>query len=87
MSALPRLFDVGDAGTRLDERNDLVAQVWKYAREFRPAAVLLENVPGLSRDPRLRRALFQAASRCGIRSPDLDRGMQRTSVSHSDDAG
>ena len=35
-----------------DKRNDLVGQVWSYANEFRPAAVLLENVPGLARDRR-----------------------------------
>lgn len=37
---------------RDDERNDLVRQVWRFAREFRPAAVLIENVPGLARDAR-----------------------------------
>ena len=37
---------------RDDERNDLVGQVWRFAREFRPAAVLVENVPGLARDER-----------------------------------
>lgn len=37
---------------RDDERNDLVDQVWRFAREFRPAAVLIENVPGLARDER-----------------------------------
>ena len=43
-----------------DERNDLVAQVWRFTREFRPTAVLIENVPGLSKDKRwilLRRQL------------------------------
>lgn len=35
-----------------DERNDLIAQVWRFADELRPAAVLVENVPGLARDPR-----------------------------------
>lgn len=37
---------------RDDERNDLVRQVWRFARVFRPAAVLVENVPGLARDER-----------------------------------
>ena len=43
-----------------DERNDLVAQVWRFTREFRPAAVMVENVPGLASDVRwirLRRQL------------------------------
>ena len=35
-----------------DERNDLIGQVWRFADELRPAAVLVENVPGLARDPR-----------------------------------
>ena len=35
-----------------DERNDLIGQVWRFAEELRPAAVLVENVPGLARDPR-----------------------------------
>ncbi|MYD98109.1 MAG: DNA cytosine methyltransferase [Gammaproteobacteria bacterium] len=43
----------------LDERNDLVGQVWSYAREFQPAAILLENVPGLARDPRCQRLFRQ----------------------------
>ena len=57
----------------LDERNDLVAQVWKYAREFRPAAVLLENVPGLSRDPRCDRLFRQLrAAGYGLRTWIVD---------------
>ncbi|MCY3584844.1 MAG: DNA cytosine methyltransferase [Acidimicrobiaceae bacterium] len=35
-----------------DERNDLITQVWRFAEELHPAAVLVENVPGLARDPR-----------------------------------
>ncbi len=35
-----------------DARNDLIAEVWRFAEELRPAAVLVENVPGLARDPR-----------------------------------
>ena len=37
---------------RADERNDLVAEVWRFAQEFMPSAVLIENVPGLLRDQR-----------------------------------
>lgn len=33
-----------------DERNGLVTEIWRFAREFWPAAVLIENVPGLARD-------------------------------------
>ncbi len=56
-----------------DERNDLVAQVWKYAREFRPAGVLLENVPGLSRDPRCDRLFRQLrAAGYGLRTWIVD---------------
>lgn len=36
-----------------DERNDLVSEVWRFVRAFRPQAVLVENVPGLGRDERL----------------------------------
>ena len=35
-----------------DKRNDLVAQVWRFTREFWPSAVLVENVPGLANDQR-----------------------------------
>ncbi len=31
-----------------DERNGLVAEVWRFTQEFRPTAVLIENVPGVS---------------------------------------
>lgn len=34
-------------------RNDLVLDVARFVKEFRPRAVLLENVPGLGRDKRL----------------------------------
>ena len=33
-----------------DERNGLVEEVWRFARVFRPASILIENVPGLARD-------------------------------------
>lgn len=46
----------GDAG---DPRNDLVAEVWRFARAFRPRMVMLENVPGLARDDRLARLIRQ----------------------------
>jgi DNA (cytosine-5)-methyltransferase 1 len=37
------------------ERNDLVLDVIRFVRALRPAAVLLENVPGLERDARFAR--------------------------------
>lgn len=37
-----------------DERNDLVFEYARYARALRPAAVLMENVPGLATDARMR---------------------------------
>ena len=42
---------LGSSGSD-DERNDLVAEVWRFTREFKPAAVMVENVPGLKRDAR-----------------------------------
>ena len=48
-------FSTLGPGNRNDERNSLVAQVWRFAREFRPRAVLVENVPGLRFDERWRR--------------------------------
>ncbi len=35
-----------------DERNNLVAEVWRFTRVFWPEAVLVENVPGLANDRR-----------------------------------
>lgn len=43
------------AGNRVptnDPRNELVKHTIRFVRELRPAAVLLENVPGLARDQR-----------------------------------
>ena len=34
-------------------RNDLVLDVYRFVRDLRPRAILLENVPGLARDHRL----------------------------------
>lgn len=33
-------------------RNDLIAETERFAREFLPAAIIFENVPGVARDPR-----------------------------------
>ncbi len=38
-----------------DLRSDLIAETGRFAREFRPAAVLFENVLGVARDQRFRR--------------------------------
>lgn len=40
-----------------DSRNDLVAQFARYTEALRPRALMLENVPGLARDIRLKRVL------------------------------
>ncbi|MBF4595695.1 DNA cytosine methyltransferase [Curtobacterium flaccumfaciens] len=48
-------------------RNDLVLDVARFVREFRPEAVLLENVPGLARDARLP-ALLDEIHGLGYRS-------------------
>lgn len=44
---------------RDDERNDLVAEVGRIAKEIRPAAIMMENVPGLALKgkPRLEKLL------------------------------
>ena len=54
LTACPPCQGFSTLGTRdrNDERNDLVANVWRYAREFLPATVLIENVPGLQSDAR-----------------------------------
>lgn len=46
----------GDAD---DERNDLVAEVWRFARVLKPRAIVVENVPGLLHDERLERLMRQ----------------------------
>ena len=43
------------SGDPEDARNDLVSEVWRFTRVFRPRIVMLENVPGLARDARLAR--------------------------------
>lgn len=48
-------FSTLGPGNHDDERNALVAQVWRFAREFLPRAVLIENVPGLRFDERWHR--------------------------------
>lgn len=40
-------------GDPQDERNELVHQVWRFARELMPKALTVENVPRLARDKRL----------------------------------
>lgn len=40
-----------------DSRNDLIAQFGRFAESLRPKAVMLENVPGLGDDVRLKRLL------------------------------
>ncbi len=75
LTACPPCQGFSSLGSRnsRDERNDLVYQVYRFTRAFRPAAVLLENVPGLAKDPRwsaLRQQL--RASGYGVRSWNVD---------------
>lgn len=54
LTACPPCQGFSSLGPRdsADERNDLITEVWRFAAEMRPSAVLIENVPGLARDPR-----------------------------------
>ena len=60
-------FSTLGLGNRSDPRNDLVRQVGRFADEFRPRVVLLENVPGLATDDRYRE-LTANLERWGYRS-------------------
>lgn len=46
-------YSILGSGDPEDSRNDLVHQVWRFAKEFVPQVVLMENVPGLANDRRL----------------------------------
>ena len=48
-------FSTLGSGDPDDERNGLAAETWRFVREFWPAAVLLENVPGFERDSHWRK--------------------------------
>ncbi|WP_419917185.1 DNA cytosine methyltransferase [Candidatus Poriferisodalis sp.] len=54
LTACPPCQGFSSLGSRdsADERNDLITEVWRFAAEMQPAAILIENVPGLARDPR-----------------------------------
>ncbi|MFI7021480.1 DNA cytosine methyltransferase [Micromonospora sp. NPDC049900] len=45
----------GDDNSSANDRNDLVLDVVRFVRAFRPAVIILENVPGLERDARFSR--------------------------------
>ncbi len=45
-----------------DERNDLIFQVIRLTKELLPKAVLIENVPGLAKDPRIKKVLYHLKS-------------------------
>jgi len=48
-----------NGGRRIvDDRNDLVLQILKFVRAFRPKSVMMENVPGLMRNKRF--AIFRS---------------------------
>lgn len=55
LKACPPCQGYSSLGKRVpdDPRNDLVTEVWRFFREFRPHLLLLENVPGLRADARL----------------------------------
>ena len=44
---------------KLDPRNDLILEIWRFVRAFFPEAVVLENVPKIRSDLRLRRVVRQ----------------------------
>lgn len=54
LTACPPCQGFSTLGTRRrdDARNDLVAEVWRFARALLPEAVLVENVPGLVNNAR-----------------------------------
>ena len=54
LTACPPCQGFSSLGSREsdDERNGLVGEVWRFTAELQPSAVLVENVPGLVRDPR-----------------------------------
>ncbi len=56
-----------------DSRNDLIAETERFAREFLPAAIVFENVPGVARDPRfaLMRTRLKAIGYNDFRAYDL----------------
>jgi DNA (cytosine-5)-methyltransferase 1 len=45
-----------------DPRNDLISEVWRFVSALRPRAVMVENVPGLRKDARLRKLIRQLRS-------------------------
>lgn len=58
---------VSEGRNELDARNDLVFEIARFAAVFRPKAILLENVPALARDPRIRE-VREALDKLGYRS-------------------
>lgn len=56
-----------------DRRNDLVLQLVRFVRAFKPKAVMMENVPGLMRNRRFelfRRRLERLGYRCNVAALD-----------------
>lgn len=61
------------ARQRDDERNDLTLEIWRFIAAFRPAAFLIENVPGIRTDTRLAHVIRQArGSGYHVRSFGID---------------
>jgi len=50
-----------------DPRNDLVYQFIRFVRGLRPKSIMMENVPGLARDRRLKKLVFELG-KMGYRS-------------------
>jgi DNA (cytosine-5)-methyltransferase 1 len=51
------ITNLNGVAARHDPRNDLVFQFLRFARVLKPKAVMMENVPGLSKDPRIEKVL------------------------------
>lgn len=66
-------FSTLGGSRRDDPRNELVLEIWKFIREFRPRAYVIENVPGLANDERLARLVRQTrAVGYGVRMYRVD---------------
>jgi DNA (cytosine-5)-methyltransferase 1 len=78
LKACPPCQGYSSIGSRdsADPRNDLVREVWRFARVFRPRIVMMENVPGLARDRRLTLLVRQIRTLgCEVRTYIVDATM------------
>lgn len=65
-------FSTLGLGDTADKRNDLVMTVARFAQHLRPWAIVLENVPGLATDRRLRALLARLGDRYEVRQYLVD---------------